>query len=263
MSRKERLDQLLVDLALAPDLETARRIIMAGEVRTGDQVWDKPGQLLLKDTPLTIKPAACPFVSIGGLKLAKAFDALAFSPAGLECLDVGASTGGFTDVLLQRGAAKVTALDVGFGLLDWKLRKDDRVTVIEKTNFRLVQHDFFQQRFDAIVIDVSFISLVLVLPNAIHFLKPGGHIFALIKPQFEAEAGQVEKGGIVRDLAAQKQVFHKIESFMNERTFFLHGAEPVSSGKKKNPELVTWWRSSPSPFSTEAHDQLLERLIIP
>lgn len=164
--RRLRLDEQVVAAGLAASIDEAQRLIMAGLVRSGDRVWDKAGMLIPTDVVLALKERPCPFVSRGGLKLSLGLDAFAIDVTGLRCLDIGASTGGFTDVLLQRGAAHVTALDVGKGLLAHRLVTDSRVRVLDKTNFRLLPENFFPAPFDLVVVDVSFISLRLILPKA-------------------------------------------------------------------------------------------------
>ncbi|NLF97309.1 MAG: TlyA family RNA methyltransferase, partial [Candidatus Riflebacteria bacterium] len=191
MAKKCRVDELVVAQGLAPDLETARRLIMAGEIRSGDRVWEKAGERLPADSILDHKPRHCRWVSRGGLKLERAVAAFSMSVAGFRCLDIGASTGGFTDVLLQNGAAEVVALDVGYGLLDAKIQNDPRVIVKDRTNFRLIADDELGVPFDLAVTDVSFISLRHILPKAATMIKEEGAIVALIKPQFEADREDV------------------------------------------------------------------------
>lgn len=196
---RARLDQLLVDRGLFETREKARRAVLAGVVEAEGRRLDKPGTPLPEDTPLVVREAAEPYVSRAGRKLAAALDHFAVDPSGLRCLDVGASTGGFTDCLLQRGAASVTALDVGYGLIDARLRADRRVEMMERTNARHLSPDAFAHPFDLIVVDVSFISVALVAPALVPHLAPEGRLLVLIKPQFEVGRGRVGKGGIVRD----------------------------------------------------------------
>lgn len=197
MSR-ERLDKLLVDRGLAGSRERARALIMAGAVRVEGRVIDKAGTLIDVEAPIAVAGGDIPFVSRGGVKLAGALDALGIEVAGRRILDVGASTGGFTDCVLQRGAAAVIAVDVGYGQLAWTLRQDSRVTLIERCNIRHLRADQLPFQPDCAVIDVSFISLTLVLPVVAPLLAPGSVILALVKPQFEVGKGQVGKGGVVR-----------------------------------------------------------------
>jgi 23S rRNA (cytidine1920-2'-O)/16S rRNA (cytidine1409-2'-O)-methyltransferase len=200
-----RLDQLLAARGLFASREQARRAIMAGEVRVAGQVIDKPGTTVADDAPveLTARP---PFVSRGGGKLVAALDAFAVDVRGRVCLDVGASTGGFTDCLLQRGAARVYALDVGRGQLDWRLRQDPRVVPMEGINARHLAAEALPERCDLVVVDVSFISLLKVVPALLPHLAPGGLLLVLVKPQFEAGRAAVGKGGIVRDESVRRQV---------------------------------------------------------
>ena len=186
-----------MERGLAPSREQARRLIMAGTVSIKGQVSDKPGKTLDPETQICVRELPR-FVSRGGLKLEAALDAFTVDVTGLTVLDVGASTGGFTDCVLQRGATHVYAVDVGYGQLAWKLRSDARVTVLERTNIRYLTALPNGARADLVVIDASFIGLSLVLPPAIRLLKPAGRCIALVKPQFEAGKGQVGKGGVVR-----------------------------------------------------------------
>jgi 23S rRNA (cytidine1920-2'-O)/16S rRNA (cytidine1409-2'-O)-methyltransferase len=199
--KRERLDKLLVDRGAVASRERARRLVMAGAVRVGERVVDKPGSLVAVDASIEVSAGDIPYVSRGGLKLAAALDAFATCVKDRVVLDVGASTGGFTDCVLQRGARAVIAVDVGYGQLAWSLRQDPRVTVIERTNVRRLDPAAFPAVPDLAVIDASFISLCLVLPPVIGALAPGGDIVALVKPQFEVGKGQVGSGGVVRDPA--------------------------------------------------------------
>ncbi len=214
MSKKSRLDALLVARGLAESRDWAQRLIRAGEVRVNDQVVDQPSKLFADAPELRISVDHPPrFVSRGGFKLEAALDAFGVSPAGRICADVGSSTGGFTDCLLQRGAARVYALDVGANQLHWKLRNDARVIVREKVNVRHV--DALDEPVSLAVIDVSFISLELILPSVIKWFaegQPNAGIVALIKPQFEAGRAQVGKGGIVRDPAVHAAVVERIRA---------------------------------------------------
>ncbi|MCS6938762.1 MAG: TlyA family RNA methyltransferase, partial [Roseiflexus sp.] len=208
MAKKVRLDQLLVQRGLAETRARAQALILAGEVRVNGVVRHKAGELVPDDAEVELI-GALPYVSRGGYKLAHALDTFALSPANLAAIDVGASTGGFTDVLLQRGAARVYAVDVGYGQLDWRLRQDPRVIVLERTNIRYLEalpplegeEAAAPVLADCAVIDVSFISLKLVLPAVQRLIRPDAWIVALIKPQFEAGPAQVGKGGVVRDPA--------------------------------------------------------------
>jgi len=199
MPAKERLDKLLVDRGLAGSRERARALILAGQVVVGDHAIDKAGVKVDADLPLRVKGDDIPFVSRGGVKLAHALDVFAVKVAGRTAIDVGASTGGFTDCLLQRGAARVYAVDVGYGQLAWKLREDPRVICLERTNIRQLSSETLGARPDLAVIDASFISLDKVLPPTLALLAPKAEVVALIKPQFEVGRGRVGKGGVVRD----------------------------------------------------------------
>jgi 23S rRNA (cytidine1920-2'-O)/16S rRNA (cytidine1409-2'-O)-methyltransferase len=209
---RQRLDQLLVQRGLAETRNKAQALIMAGAVRVDGRPESKAGTLIAETAQIEVT-AALPYASRGGHKLAHALDTFGLDPQGLRALDVGASTGGFTDVLLQRGAACVYAIDVGYGILDYRLRSDARVINLERTNIRHLTALPDGVLADCAVIDTSFISLTLVLPAVKALLQPGSWIVALIKPQFEAGAGQVGKGGVVRDPAVHTAVQQKIRDF--------------------------------------------------
>lgn len=219
---KERLDKLLVTRGLVETRAKAQALILAGQVFSAQQRLEKPGLSLPIDAELTIKETM-PYVSRGGLKLASALDRFNVAIEGLTCLDIGASTGGFTDCLLQQGAAKVVALDVGHGQLAWKIRQNSRVEVREHVNARFLQREDFHDQFDLAVCDVSFISLKLILPVVPPLLKPAGQVITLIKPQFEVGREEVGKGGIVRDEAAQQRVVQEIIAFATTISLQLRG----------------------------------------
>lgn len=206
MPSKKRLDHVILEKDLAPSRQRAQALIMAGKVLVDGIIVDKPGTSVSIHADIRVKGEGPAYVSRGGLKLAGALEALKISVQDLVCLDVGASTGGFTDCLLQHGAAKVYAVDVGYGQLAWRLRQDDRVVVIERTNIRHMPVDRITEAADLATIDVSFISLRIVVPAVLKFLKPGGQILALIKPQFEVGKGKVGKGGVVRDARLRESV---------------------------------------------------------
>lgn len=212
---KTRADQLVVDRGLAPSRTRAQALILAGKVMSADTVVAKAGQLLPGDAALTLRTPDHPYVSRGGLKLAAALDRFILDPAGATCLDIGASTGGFTDVLLRRGADHVFAVDVGHGQLDWSLRNDPRVTVLERTNARALTADLVPPAVGFIVCDASFIGLRTVLPAGLALAAPGACLIALIKPQFEVGRGQVGKGGVVRDRDLHHQVCQDITDWLN------------------------------------------------
>jgi 23S rRNA (cytidine1920-2'-O)/16S rRNA (cytidine1409-2'-O)-methyltransferase len=213
LKRSTRLDTLLVERGLAASRERARAMILAGSVRVNGQPAAKAGMPVRLDADVTITAPDHPYVGRGGLKLAHALDLFGIEVAGRMALDIGASTGGFTDVLLQRGAARVVALDVGHGQLDWKLRKDPRVTVLERINARTLApadlpHDL--RAFDIITIDVSFISLRFILPVLPPLMRDGADVVALVKPQFEAGRAEVGRGGIVRDEQVRLRVVEEV-----------------------------------------------------
>ena len=211
---KIRLDQLVFEKGYAPSREKARALIMSGCVFLDGQRADKPGQQVSPDADPEVRSHELPFVSRGGYKLDKAIRVFGIDPTGKTCIDCGASTGGFTDVLLQHGAAKVYAVDVGYGQLAWKLREDPRVICLERTNLRYVTEEQIPEKLDLAVCDVSFISLRLVMPAVAKLLKPGAEIMCLIKPQFEAGRELVGKKGVVRDSAVHEQVIRGILDFM-------------------------------------------------
>lgn len=246
MAKKCRVDELVVAQGLAPDLATARRLIMAGEIRSGDRVWEKAGERLPADSILDHKPRHCRWVSRGGLKLERAVAAFSMSVAGFRCLDIGASTGGFTDVLLQNGATEVVALDVGYGLLDAKIQNDPRVIVKDRTNFRLIADDELGAPFDLAVTDVSFISLRHILPKAAAMIKEEGAIVALIKPQFEAAREDVPEGGVIIDQAVQLSIIAALQEFCNaSAAIYLHALAPVPRvDARKNIEFLSLWKKS-------------------
>ncbi len=208
---KERVDKLLVDRGLAPTREHAQRLVMAGLVFSGDAAVEKPGSRLAGDAPLEVRGEPHPFVSRGGAKLDATLHALALDVTDFVALDVGASTGGFTDCLLQRGARRVYAVDVGYGQLAWKLRNDPRVVSRERTNIRALTRADVPEAIDLVTIDASFISLRLILPVVAALLDPGRRIVALVKPQFEVGKGQVGKGGVVRDAAQHTAVLTELQ----------------------------------------------------
>ncbi|MEZ5934679.1 MAG: TlyA family RNA methyltransferase [Alphaproteobacteria bacterium] len=237
---KVRADQLLVERGLAETRTRAQALIMAGAVFSGETRIDKPGQALQADAALDLRGQPLPYVSRGGLKLVHGLDHFGLDPAGMTAVDVGASTGGFTDVLLQRGAAHVYAVDVGHGQLDWKLRNDARVTVLEKTNARYLTSAQIPEPIDLVVCDASFISLKLVLPASLALVRPEGFLIALIKPQFEVGKGEVGKGGVVRDEALHARVCAEIEAWLaDEQRWSVLGITPSPIlGPKGNREFL-------------------------
>lgn len=244
-SKKERIDKILVDRGMVQSRERARALIMAGQVVVADHVAEKAGQMVPVEAEVRLKGEMLPFVSRGGMKLQKALDEFNIDVAGLVALDVGASTGGFTDCLLQRGAAKVLAVDVGYAQLAWQLRRDERVVNLEKTNIRYLTPDRLQEVPDIAVIDASFISLAKVLPATISLLKDEGLIIALIKPQFEVGRGEVGKGGVVRDAEKHREVIAAIKSLAELLGLKVRGVtESPILGPKGNREFLIFMAKS-------------------
>ncbi|HID50531.1 MAG TPA: TlyA family RNA methyltransferase [Anaerolineae bacterium] len=240
--KKERLDKLVVERGLVTSRSKAQGVILAGEVLVDGQRVDKPGTAVPLKAAITLK-TPMPYVGRGGFKLAGALDAFGIEVHGRVCADVGACTGGFTDVLLQRGAARVYAIDVGYGQLDWKLRQDKRVVVMERTNARYVKT--LAEPVSFVSIDVSFISLRHILPAALQWLSPEADIVALIKPQFEAGPKQVGKGGIVKDVNVHREVLLNILQWCAEHDLAAQGLvrSPVT-GSDGNVEFLVWLRPS-------------------
>lgn len=238
--KRVRLDLLLVELGHFPTRAKAQAAIMAGAVRVNGEPVLKAGAPTPPDAFIEVLAAAHPYVSRGGLKLERALDAFDIPVEGRTCLDVGASTGGFTDCLLQKGAARVYAIDVGYGQLDWKLRNDPRVVVVERTNFRYAQPGQFPLA-QLIAVDVSFISLTKILPAARHFLDRQGDVIALVKPQFEAGREAVGKGGVVRDPRVHRGVLLALVEAAWEDGWSSHGLVPSPiKGAEGNVEFLLW-----------------------
>ena len=240
MAAKTRLDVALVERGLAETRAAAQRLVMAGLVFSGERRLEKAGQGVAPDTALEVRGQPHPYVSRGGLKLAKALDHFALPVAGRIALDVGASTGGFTDCLLQRGAARVYAVDVGTNQLAWKLRSDPRVVSIEKTNMRDVKRALIPEPVELIVCDASFIGLRTVLPAALALAAPGAHLAALIKPQFEVGKGRVGKGGIVREPALHVEVCGTVSDWLGAQPGWrvLGVVESPITGAEGNKEFL-------------------------
>lgn len=236
-----RIDALLVQKGLAPGRDRAKALIMEGSVFVNGQKTDKPGDEVDENAAVEVRGRALPYVSRGGLKLEKAVKAFDLPLDKLICMDIGASTGGFTDCMLQNGAAHVYAVDVGYGQLAWKLRQDPRVTVLERTNVRYLTTEQVPEPLDFFSVDVSFISLTLVLPAARPFLKADGGAVCLIKPQFEAGRGRVGKKGVVRDPQVHIDVIRKICDFAGEHGFTVRGLDfsPVR-GPEGNIEYLLY-----------------------
>ncbi len=238
---KIRLDQRVFDLKLAESREKAKALIMAGSVYVDGEKQMKPGMPVTEEAAVEVRGDRLPFVSRGGLKLQKALDTFAIDPAGFVCVDCGASTGGFTDCLLQRGAKHVYAVDVGYGQLAWSLRCDERVTVMERTNARSLTPDMLGEAMDMAVMDMSFISLRLVLPAVRTLLKETGQVVCLVKPQFEAGREKVGKKGVVRDPAVHREVLEDFVAALDGLGFSLAGLtfSPVR-GPEGNIEYLAW-----------------------
>jgi 23S rRNA (cytidine1920-2'-O)/16S rRNA (cytidine1409-2'-O)-methyltransferase len=241
--KRERIDKLLIERGSAASRERARALIMAGAVRVGDTVVDKPGTLVAADATIAVSGSDIPYVSRGGVKLAGALDVLGIEVGERGVLDAGASTGGFTDCLLQRGARAVIAVDVGYGQLAWSLRGDPRVTVRERLNVRHLTAPDLPAVPDLAVVDVSFISLRLVLPAIAAVLAPGGVIVALVKPQFEVGKGEVGGGGVVRDPAQHAAVVAAVRTCGEGLGLIYLGECPSTLlGPKGNREFFLWLR---------------------
>ena len=233
MKNKKRLDVLLTEQGLAGTRSKAQAVIMSGLVYVNGQKADKPGISYEDGCVIDVRGAACPYVSRGGLKLEKALRDFGIHPDGFVCSDSGASTGGFTDCLLQQGAAKVFAIDVGYGQLDWKIRSDPRVVVMERTNIRYVTPEQLGEPLDLAVVDVSFISLKIVLPVIKTLLKPEGQVVCLIKPQFEAGREKVGKKGVVRDPETHEEVLNMFVDLAHTLGFHIAG---LTFSPVKGPE---------------------------
>jgi 23S rRNA (cytidine1920-2'-O)/16S rRNA (cytidine1409-2'-O)-methyltransferase len=243
--RKKRLDVALVERGLVESRAKAQALILAGLVFSGERRLDKAGMAVAADQPLELRGAEHPWVSRGGLKLAHALDHFAIDPAGAVVLDIGASTGGFTDVALARGAAKVYAVDVGHGQLAWKLRNDPRVVVLEKTNARHLTRTQVPEAVDLVVCDASFIGLETVLPAPMALAKPDARLVALIKPQFEVGSARVGKGGVVRDPALHEEVCARIAAWLPAQGWSVIGiTESPILGPEGNKEFLIAARKS-------------------
>ena len=249
---KDRLDIILTEKGIFPSREKAKASIMAGLIYVDGQRIDKPGTSVDFDAEITVKEDLCPYVSRGGLKLEKALELYGFSLDGAVAVDIGASTGGFTDCMLQKGASKVFAIDVGYGQLDWKLRNDPRVVNMEKVNIRYLDFDTVDKDIDFISIDVSFISLRLVFPVASQLLAENGCLVCLVKPQFEAGREQVGKKGIVRDPAVHREVIENVIQYGKDNGLYAHGLtfSPVT-GTKGNIEYLLYMKKTEPDFEPD------------
>lgn len=264
--KKERLDVLLVQRGLSSSRERAKADIMSGLVYVAGQRVDKAGTSVPEDAEIELRGSSLAFVSRGGLKLEKALDTFGVTPNGKICVDCGASTGGFTDCMLKRGAEKVYAIDVGYGQLAWSLRSDERVVVMERTNIRYVTHEQVPDEIQLAVIDVSFISLRIVLPAVKALLAPNGEIVCLIKPQFEAGKEKVGKKGVVRDISVHKEVLRDFVANAEALGFGVKGItfSPIK-GPEGNIEYLGWLQQDgvSNPIDTDAiadasHGELAE-----
>ena len=252
---KKRIDVYMAEVGLAPSREKARAMIMAGEVYVNGRKAEKAGEEVRPDDQVTVQADPIPFVSRGGLKLDKALKVFPLSLQNKVCLDVGASTGGFTDCMLQNGARSVCALDVGYGQLAWQLRNDPRVTVMERRNARFMEPAWFEGPFDFASIDVSFISLKLILPPLKACLQPEGQVVALIKPQFEAGRGQVGKNGVVREASVHRDVCINIMRFATEIGYRVEDLSfsPIT-GPKGNIEFLLFLQNGAADPAGETWD---------
>ena len=247
MPDKQRLDILLVDTGLIASRTRAKAMVMAGKIFVDGERIDKPGTMVSIDASIDVKGGDLPYVSRGGLKLAAAIESLSLRLDQWVCLDVGASTGGFTDCMLQNGASRVYAVDVGYGQLAWSLRKDPRVIPIERTNIRHMPMDRIPEPVDLATIDASFISLKIVVPVVLKFLKPNGRILALIKPQFEVGRGQVGKGGVVKNPQLHETVIQELTEFFVNQGLICGPVVPSPIlGPKGNREFIILLTASDS-----------------
>jgi len=244
---RQRLDLLLVERGLAPSRERARALVLAGQVAVNGRVESKAGTPVAPEAAIELLRPDHPYVGRGGLKLAHALDAFGIAVEGRQALDIGASTGGFTDVLLRRGAARVVALDVGHGQLDWKLRNDPRVVVIEGLNARYLEPSHLPGAADLVVIDVSFISLAQILPRIPPLLREAADVVALVKPQFEAGRDEVGRKGIVRDPAVHERVIERVTRAAASVGLWRQGlADSPITGSEGNKEFLLWLNASGS-----------------
>ena len=243
--RKERIDKLLVEKGIIQSRERARAFIMAGKVMVKGQTIDKPGTKVEIGDELQVKGSDQPYVSRGGIKLEGALNAFGIDPTGMVAMDVGASTGGFTDCILQKGARRVYAVDVGYGKLAWKLREDPRVMNLERRNARYLKREEVPEEVDLILIDASFISIEKVLPHLLDFMKKGSILVSLIKPQFEVGKGEVGKGGVVKDPLLHQRVIDRISEFSEGLGLSVVGlTESPLLGPKGNKEFFIYLRKA-------------------
>lgn len=259
---KKRIDQLLVELNICETREKAKRNIMAGNVSADNQIINKPGTLVDDSCDIKLKKEEIPYVSRGGLKLQKALEEFEIDLTGKTCIDIGASTGGFTDCMLQHGALKVYSVDVGYGQLDWKLRNDPRVVCMERTNIRYADENLFPDLISFASIDVSFISLRLVLPVAAKIIEESSDIIALIKPQFEAGREEVKKHGVVKDEKVHIRVIKEIISYAIENQLELQDLSfsPVT-GPKGNIEFLAHFKKLTHTLESSDIDQKVREVV--
>ncbi len=253
-TKKTRLDQIIVDRGLAESKTRAQALVMAGHVYIGEAKAQKPGQQIAEDADISVRGSDHPWVSRGGIKLAHALEVFAIDVTGNVAIDVGSSTGGFTDVLLTHGAARVYAVDSGTNQLAWKLRQDPRVIVHEQTSARILTEAHISEPVDLIVCDASFIGLAKVLDRPLTFAKVGAQLIALIKPQFEAGREEVGKGGVVRDPDVHARVCNEIKMWLVEKNWTVHGltTSPIT-GPQGNVEFLVWAQNNLAPIVKLQH----------
>ncbi len=263
MAKKERIDILLTEKDFFESRSKAKRAIMAGKIVVDDKLVDKAGTKVKRDANIRIKGDKIPYVSRGGLKLEKALKIFPIEVKGKEVIDIGASTGGFTDCLLQNGAKKVYAIDVGYGQLAWKLRQDERVEVIERCNFRYLTRDELDVEVPLIVTDVSFISLRLIIPQALKFLNQNGEIIALIKPQFEAGKERISKNGLVKDEKIHKDVLKEVSVFFDDIGLKLADLNfsPITGSSSKNIEFLIHLINNKEKNNFKKWDQKINKVV--
>ncbi|PIP35544.1 MAG: TlyA family rRNA (cytidine-2'-O)-methyltransferase [Desulfobacterales bacterium CG07_land_8_20_14_0_80_52_14] len=245
---KKRLDHLVMEQGFAESREGARRLILSGNVSANNRVADKPGSFFPENTRISLIREPAGYVSRGGDKLAGALESFSLKVSGCVCLDVGASTGGFTDCLLQHGAARIYAVDVGYGQLAWKLRNDPRIIAIERANIRYLPESAIPEPVDLVTVDASFISLKIVVPAVFKFMRPGADVVVLVKPQFEVGKSMVGKGGVVRDPRLHEAVLNDLTAFFSRQGLTVRAMVPSPLlGPKGNREFFMWLALVPHP----------------
>ncbi len=262
-NKKLRLDQFLVLKKLAPSRERAQGIILAGQALVDGHVVDKPGRMIPETASLEVRKDPNPYVSRGGLKLARALDVFNILPKDKSAVDIGASSGGFSDCLLQHGAKNIIAVDVGYGQLNWKLQKDPRVTIVDRTNARYITlKDLSSDPLDIAVVDVAFISLQLIIPPALALLKEEGDLIALVKPQFEVGRDEVENKGIIRDPAKHIKVLLALTAFVKNLGWVISAAVPSPiTGQKGNREFLV--HCVHNKRSSGLDDEFMRNMVLP